>query len=139
MNLSYNGFKIWNLAEDNCRISFFFFFWWIDIFKFLLFYIFYNLCFLFTPLVKILESPLLTRGFSSLLKGFPHTSYCYLYFSCTTFVFSRFYDVKAFIFIILELFHQNVLLNISYTFSYEFTNLTCTYTHGYVFTYHPLK
>ena len=51
MNLSSNGFKIRNLIEDNYRISFFFSFFFfgdIYIFKSLLFYILYNLCFLLT-------------------------------------------------------------------------------------------
>ena len=73
-------------------------------------------------------SPLLTRGFSSISKGFPRTSHCHLYFPCITFFFSRHHGVKASIFIVYELFHQNVLLDISHTFHTSFTNLTCTYT-----------
>ena len=43
------------------------------------------------------------------------------------FFLSRHYDVKTSIFIIFKLFHQNVLLDISYIFHTSFTNLTCMY------------
>ena len=60
------------------------------------------------------HSPLLTRGFSPILKGFPCTFL--VFFTCNTLFFSQFYDVKAFIFITFELFHQNVLLDSSSIF-----------------------
>ena len=51
---SYNDFKIWKIIESNCKIlciSKFFFFFVISIYSSsLLFYIFYNLCFLLTSL-----------------------------------------------------------------------------------------
>ena len=71
---------------------------------------------------------MLTRGFFSLLKGFSRTSHCHIYFPYITFFFSQHHGVKASIFIVYELFHQNVLLDISHTFHTSFTNLTCTYT-----------
>ena len=60
------------------------------------------------------HSPLLTHGFSPILKGFPCTFL--VFFTCNTLFFSQFYDVKAFIFITFELFHQNVLLDSSSIF-----------------------
>ena len=71
--------------------------------------------------------PLLTHGFSSLLKGFPRTSLCLLYIPCYAFHFSWRWSVKAFVFIILKPFHLNVLLDASSILSHNITNLTCTY------------